>query len=183
MFSLCPNHKPLKYCDHSYLQLTLGNLYCKPMILNGWLLIGVSPELHRELSCTDRTMLIFHFWRFQVIQHSEKFLQICSKEPSFMFFHLLPVLIPQDIYNCWHACSSRAKMRLSVSKHDWSLFTTLLRVWPAALNIICRSSVLPLPQMWLSEASRLSKSRSSNKSKTRLTKDNCISTHFFKKET
>lgn len=178
-FYLSQNHKPLKYCDHNYLQLTLGKLYCKSTIANGWLLIGMSPELHRELHCMDRTMLILHFWGFQVIQHSGKFLQFLDPTRQAESSEMEKSYLSNC---CWYARSSGAKIRLSMPKHDWSLCTTLLTAWPAALNIICRSPVLPLPQMWLTEASKLSPGVQIE-AKTRQTHDNCRSAHFLKKET
>lgn len=70
----------------------------------------------------------------------------CSKEPRFTFFtpsaHLDPTrqaeisaMGQSHLSNCcWHACSSRAKMRLSVSKHDWSLHHTADSVASCSLH-------------------------------------------------
>lgn len=83
-----------------------------------------------------------------------------ARSPASPFFFLDPTRQAQDISEmeqshlsdcCWYAW---AKMRLS--EHDWSLWTTLLKVWPAAPNIVHRSSVLPLPQMWLAGANKVS---------------------------
>lgn len=105
---------------------------------------------------TDYTSEDFRFFNTQGSLY-----RCAARSPASPFFHLDPTRqaeiseMEQSHLSdcCWHACSSRAKMRLS--EYDWSLCTTLLRVWPAAPNIVHRSSVLPLPQMRLTGGNKV----------------------------
>lgn len=151
----------------------------------------MSPELHGELNCRDRTTLTVHFRGFQAIRLSEKFLQICSKQPSFTFFspsaHLDPTRQAESSEMeqshrsncCWHAGLKWDYQCLSTTGHSaphcWGRGQLLLTSSAGAqFYLFLKCGWLRLTQL----SPGIQK-----KSKTRQTKDNCIGAHFLKIET
>lgn len=128
---------------------------------------------------------------FRLFDCQGSFYRYAANTPASPFFHLLPILIPQDRLRAqrWNSHTEVTAVGMHVAaglKWDYQCLSTTGHSaphrWGRGQLLICRSSVLPLPQMWLTEANQLSPGIQ-KKSKTRQTKDNYISAHFLKIET